>query len=255
MMANNFRIQTGSLSHEGKVRPHNEDSFCCLEQNGLWAVADGMGGHENGEWASAVIIEKLQQADIPEEFEAACDKVAEAIHAGNSAIYSEAVARGMQMGTTVVALLVRGNRFAIFWVGDSRAYLLRAGHLYQLSRDHTRVQEMVDAGLLSEEDAQDHPMGHVLARALGVQESLELDVIADELEAGDVLLLCSDGLHGYLEETEILRLLHSGSPQAASDELVEATLQRGAPDNVTVITLSISEPTLVAAAQGATAHG
>jgi serine/threonine protein phosphatase PrpC len=250
-----FRVQSDGQTHEGRVRPHNEDSYCSLEQSGLWAVADGMGGHERGEWASAVLIEKLSALDVPAEFDGACEKVAEAIHDANGEVYREATARGTQMGSTIVCLLVRGSRFAVFWVGDSRAYLLRGGEMHQLSRDHTRVQEMVDAGLLGPEDAVAHPMGHVLARAVGVMETLELDVVADEIEPGDTFLLCSDGLHGFVDEQQIASHLASATPAAASQRLIEATLANGAPDNVTVIAIAFNEPTLLSLPEGVLSDG
>jgi serine/threonine protein phosphatase PrpC len=250
-----FRVHSEACTHEGRVRPHNEDSFCALEQQGLWAVADGMGGHERGEWASALLADKLCGLRLGDDFDQACEQVATTIHNANREIFEEATARGTQMGTTLVCLLVRARRFAIFWVGDSRAYLLRDGQLVQLSRDHTRVQEMVDAGLLTPADAISHPMGHVLGRAVGVMETLELDVIADDIEAGDTFLLCSDGLHGYVEDRHIAALLAGPNPQAAAQQLVDTTLANGAPDNVTVITVAFNEPTLLSLPEGAMSDG
>ena len=186
---------------------------------GLWAVADGMGGHEGGEWASAKLVEKLD-ADrrCRTSFEAACDAVAEAIRDANRGDRRRgARSAARQMGSTVVALLVRGQRYAVLWVGDSRAYLLRGGKLVQLSRDHTQVQEMVDRGMMRPEDAVGHPMGHILSRAVGVREEIEVDRALGEIEPGDVFLLCSDGLHGYVDEAEIARLLARGSPERALD--------------------------------------
>ncbi len=240
-----LRVQSDARTHEGQVRELNEDSYCSREGNGLWAVADGMGGHENGEWASAVLVEKLQDAELPDDFRAACERVADRMYAANSAIYEEALKRGRQMGSTIVALLVQGRRFAVFWVGDSRCYVLRDGELIQLSRDHTQVQEMVDRGMLRPEDAENHPMGHVLARAVGVRPGLTVDAIEDEVEPGDIFLLCSDGLHGYVDEEEIRRLLGRAVPEETSQGLVALTLERGAPDNVTVITVMFTEPTLL----------
>ena len=239
-----FRIESWAKTHEGRVRDHNEDSFCAMERQGLWAVADGMGGHEGGEWASAKLVEKLEAIELPEAFDAACDAVAEAIRAANRAILAEAQRRGKQMGSTIVVLLVQDQSFAVLWVGDSRAYRLRDGELEQLSRDHSQVQEMVDRGILRPEDAAGHPMGHILSRAVGVREEVEVDKVAGEVQPGDIFLLCSDGLHGYVEEREIARRLR-GSPERAPDELVELTLANGAPDNVTVVAVWASDPTLL----------
>jgi serine/threonine protein phosphatase PrpC len=149
------------------------------------------------------------------------------------------------MGSTVVALFVHDERYTISWVGDSRAYLLRDGELRQLTRDHSQVQEMVARGIMSPEDAIGHPMGHILSRAVGVRDEVEVDMVAGDVLPGDVFLLCSDGLHGYVAEADIARLLARGAPERASEELVELTLANGAPDNVTVIAVWASDPTLL----------
>jgi len=240
-----FRIESWAKTHEGRVRDHNEDSYCAREPQGLWAVADGMGGHEGGEWASTQLVEELDAVELPKEFDPARELVAEAIRKANRTILVEARKRGKQMGSTIVALLVHDEHYAIVWVGDSRAYLLRDGELVQLSRDHTQVQEMVDRGIMRAEDAVNHPMGHILSRAVGVRDEVQVDQVTGEVFPGDVFLLCSDGLHGYVDEKEIARLLARGSPERASEELVELTLQNGAPDNVTVIAVWASDPTLL----------
>ena len=173
------------------------------------------------------------------------EAIAAGIRTANEAILAEARGRGKQMGSTIVVLLVPEQRFAVLWVGDSRAYVLRDGELIQLSRDHTQVQEMVERGILSAEDAVNHPMGHILSRAVGVQEEVKVDRVDGRVVPGDIFLLCSDGLHGYVEEREIRQLLARGSPEKASEDLVERTLANGAPDNVTVIAVWASEPTLL----------
>ena len=240
-----FRIESWARTHEGRVRDHNEDSYCAREPEGFWAVADGMGGHEGGEWASATLVEKLEAIDLPRDFERAQALVAEAIRDANLVILREAQRRRKQMGSTVVTLLVQDRRYAVLWVGDSRAYLLRDGALVQLSRDHSQVQDMVERGIMRAEDAVGHPMAHILSRAVGVTEQVEVDRTTGEVQPGDVFLLCSDGLHGYVEERDIARLLGRGSPEQASQELVELTLRNGAPDNVTVVAIWASEPTLL----------
>ena len=246
-----LRIHAGAGTHEGMVREINEDSFVAAEQSGLWAVADGMGGHENGEWASARLIEALETGPLPDDFDEACREIGERIHRANDLIFRTGSERGTQMGTTIVSLFARGTRFAILWVGDSRAYLLRGGQLLQLSRDHSQVQEMVDRGLLTAEEAENHPMGHVLNRAVGVADAVEVDVIQDEVEAGDTFLLCSDGLHGYVEEEDIGRLLASSTPEQAVEGMIAAALAKGAPDNVTVVAVRFVEPTFLVFSEGA----
>lgn len=240
-----IRIESWAKTHEGRVRDHNEDSYCAKEGQGLWAVADGMGGHEGGEWASAKLIEKLDEIEPAANLDEAAERVADAIRRANRAILLEAGRRGRQMGSTIVTLLVQDQRYAVLWVGDSRAYLLRSGELRQLSRDHSQVQEMVERGILSAQDAVGHPMGHILSRAVGVREEVQIDTVTGDIQPGDIFLLCSDGLHGYVPEQEIARLLARGSPEEAPDELVELTLANGAPDNVTVVAVWASEPTLL----------
>jgi serine/threonine protein phosphatase PrpC len=243
MSESTLRIESAARTHEGRVRPHNEDSH--IERDGLWAVADGMGGHEGGDWASGEIVRALGAASLDGGFEAACDAAAGAIRAANAAILAEARVRGKQMGSTIVALLVEGARYAILWVGDSRAYLLRGGRLVQLSRDHSQVQEMVARGLMEPEQAIGHPMGHILSRAVGVQAEVEVDRADGEVQAGDVFLLCSDGLHGVVDDAIIAGELGRAAPGRALDRLIALTLDNGAPDNVTAIAIWASEPTLV----------
>lgn len=246
MSGRTLRTEGVSASHVGMVRRTNEDSFCDRSADGLWAVADGMGGHAHGDWASQVLTRALADAALPEDFDEACRQIAAAIHAGNAQIWAEAQAREQQMGSTVAVLLVRDGRFGVIWVGDSRAYLLRAGMLYQLTRDHTQVQELVDRGLLEPHEASSHPRAHVLARAVGVTATLEVDVVVDAAEAGDVFLLCSDGLTGQVSDPELTTMLAAPHGKAQiRDRLISLTLERGAPDNVTVIVVGTGEPTLL----------
>ena len=243
-----LRIESWAKTHEGRVRARNEDSHVARDGDGLWAVADGMGGHEGGEWASGRIVEELEAIDTKGDFEAVCAAAAEAIRAANGSILAEARNRGKQMGSTVVALLNQGTLYAILWVGDSRAYLMRGGALAQLSRDHSQVQEMVARGLMKPEQAIGHPMGHILTRAVGVQADVEVDRLDGELQAGDIFLLCSDGLHGVVGDGEIAGHLAREAPGEALEHLVELTLAKGAPDNVTAIAIWVSEPTLLSIA-------
>lgn len=241
-----LRIDGVAATHPGLVRAANEDAFCDRGSDGLWAVADGMGGHAAGDWASRALAEALAAAALPPELESAADSAASAIHRANARIRAEAERRGAQMGSTVVALVVCEGRFAVLWVGDSRAYLLRGGQLVQLSRDHTQVQEMVDRGLIAAHEARDHPRGHVLSRAVGVRDRLEIDAVVDEVEPGDIFLLCSDGLTGEVDDTEITRVLTDyPGRQAALDRLFAMALDRGAPDNVTAVIVTAQEATAI----------
>lgn len=238
-----LRHATGASTHQGQVRDHNEDGWFASEEQGLWAVADGMGGHENGEWASGVVVTNLGKLQLVGEFENCCEQISAAIYQANAEIQREASASGRQMGTTAVVLFVRESRFAVLWVGDSRAYLLRAGELHQISKDHTQVQEMVDLGMLSDADAHVHPMRHVLARAVGVAENVEVDVVVDDVEPGDTFLLASDGLHCCVSDDTIARMLAGSALDAVSCDLVNEALDHGAPDNVTVVAVRFREAT------------
>jgi serine/threonine-protein phosphatase Stp1 len=240
-----LRIESWSRTHEGRVRSHNEDSYFARDGAGLWAVADGMGGHEGGEWASGRIVRELERLGLDQGFEASCGAATKAILAANRQILAEGKKRGKRMGSTLVMLIVEGRRYAILWAGDSRAYLMRGGKLVQLSRDHTQVQEMVARGLMTPEQAHGHPMGHILSRAVGVQKDIEVDRADGEVQAGDIFLLCSDGLHGVVDDEEIEGHFAREAPERALDQLVELTLANGAPDNVTGIAVWASEPTLL----------
>lgn len=249
-MSAGLRVRAVATTHPGLVRRVNEDRYCARDSVGLWAVADGMGGHSHGDWASNAVVQALDGAQVPLAFQAATQVVADAIHSANRRIWGEAQRREQQMGSTVVALLVQDACFAALWVGDSRAYVLRDGMLHPLTRDHSQVQEMVDRGLITEDEARNHPRGHVLARAIGVGSRLAVDVVTDEVAAGDVFLLCSDGLTGMLDEAVIARLMAGPDRQAALDRLIAAALEGGAPDNVTAILVSVQEATQLSLAGG-----
>jgi serine/threonine-protein phosphatase Stp1 len=241
-----LRIQDASLSHAGKVRAVNEDSVFANPRDGLWAVADGMGGHANGQWASQAIVAALAERPLEGDFDARARVASDALHLANSRIWEQGRSLGQSMGSTVTALLLQDGRFAVFWAGDSRCYLLRGGVFYRLTTDHSQVQELVTAGRLTAEEAESHPMAHVLSRAVGVQPSLELEAVADEAAPGDVFLLCSDGLSRLASDAELAAMLGGKSPHTAAEQLVGLSLERGAPDNVSVVVVGCDEATLLA---------
>lgn len=233
-------FRSAGRSETGLVRAQNEDSMLIDDGAGLWVVFDGMGGHQNGAAASRMAAHAFAEAQLPENFDAAIESFADAIHQANAEIVHTAEANGGgTMGTTAVGVIMRGREFAVGWVGDSRAYIMRRGGLFQLTMDHTHVQDLIDEGILSQADAVGHPMAHVLTRALGVADQVQVDIIKDEVEPGDRFLLCSDGLSGPLSDTEIRQLLESADPQAAVDALIEQAYAKGAPDNVTAIVIEI----------------
>ncbi len=229
-----LRLVSRAVTHPGAVRPRNEDALLDRADLGLWAVADGAGGHGAGDVASAAIVAAL--ADLPPALSAA--ELLAQVRLRLSAVHAELQARaaaagpGRIMASTVVVLLARGGHYACLWAGDSRAYRLRDGRLERLTRDHSLVQELVDQGVLDEEAAEQHPQANVITRAIGAHGELELDKVSARVAPGDVFLLCSDGLFKALAEAEIASVLAAGG---GPDALVEAALARGARDNVTAL--------------------
>ncbi|MES3151745.1 PP2C family protein-serine/threonine phosphatase [Sphingomonas faeni] len=242
-MSITLRTVSVATTHPGLVRRVNEDRYAERTADGLWVVADGMGGHAFGDWAAHAVVQAIESVAVPSSFDAAVQAVADGVHSANRRIWAESQRRGQQMGSTVVVLLVCGDRFAVLWVGDSRGYLLRDRMLVPLTRDHSQVQEMVDRGLIAPEDAADHPRGHVLARAVGVGARIAVDVVTDTAEPGDRFLLCSDGLSGQVTDPELTVMLALPLPSDAIEALVARALERGAPDNVTAVLVGVQETT------------
>ena len=228
-------FETGWISHAGKVRVANEDNLLLRPAFGLWAVADGMGGHENGALASATVVAALESVRVAASASELLGMLEDSVLNANAALRAEIRRRGATMGATLVVLLVHQQHFACLWSGDSRVYLVRAGRIAQLSRDHTEVQGMVDSGLMSAAEARRSPRRHVITHAIGVHERPELDLENGEIVDGDTFLLCSDGLTEHVDDAEILQAVEAGGAQAACDALLALTLTRGAHDNVTVV--------------------
>ena len=218
----------------GRIRDHNEDAY--LVEPPLFAVADGMGGHQAGEIASAIAIETLRAANAARRITGATDLL-DVFREANEAIAADARRHADRrgMGTTCVAAIVGESTAQVANLGDSRAYLLRAGRLRRLTEDHSLVATLVREGVLAEVDAERDPRRHIITRALGADGTGMADLREVPLEPGDRLLLCSDGLSGVVPEAEIATLLAVGSPADAADRLVARTLDLGAPDNVTVV--------------------
>lgn len=228
-------FETGCISHTGKVRTANEDNFILRPEIGLWAVADGMGGHENGALASATVVAALEAVGAAGSAPDLLAMLEAGVLKANDDLRAEIDKRGATMGATLVCLLIHQRHFACLWSGDSRIYLIRGGIIAQVSRDHTEVQDMVDRGLLTAEEAKRSPRRHIITHAIGVHETPELDLENGEIADGDAFLLCSDGLTEHVTDAEILAAVQAGSAQAACDALLALTLERGARDNVTVV--------------------
>jgi len=234
-----MRLVFAAATDVGRMRKNNEDSY--LSAKPVAAVADGMGGHSAGEVASAIAIEELAALGERGPWEnetAATDDLKQAILRANRRIREMAASdRKLNgMGTTLVALLQDGDMVHVANVGDSRGYLLRQGELSQVTVDHSLVQELVDDGRLSPEDAERHPQRSVITRALGIDPEVEFDLFTYKLQVGDRLLLCSDGLSDVVEPTQIRKvLLRVRSPQKAARQLITVANEQGGPDNITVI--------------------
>ena len=240
-----LRYRSAPRTHVGLVRKVNEDALLARDDVALWVVADGMGGHDNGQWASQTLVAQFAALDLAVDRSARGPAIVSAFEHGNHEINAAAVAAGKQMGTTAVLVHLDADDVLLLWVGDSRIYRSRRGELVQLTRDHTVVQELVDRGSLAAEDAESHPMSHVLSRAVGTEAALRYDCIVDKALAGDRYLLCSDGLTKVVPEEIMARLLARGNIDAAADQLLAETLQRGAPDNTTLVVLSVEEVTAI----------
>jgi PPM family protein phosphatase len=232
-----MNVRVGAATDIGQVREGNEDSY--LVEEPLYAVADGMGGHRGGEVASSLALETVQE--LFERHEGTLtDQVVEANRAVFDRSQSDRNVSGM--GTTLTAALIDGDKVHLVHVGDSRAYLLRGGQLSQLTEDHTLVHRMVMEGEITEAEAETHPHRSILTRALGVDENVQVDEGDVQVENGDRLLLCTDGLTGMVSEEEIQQImLDAAEPQEAVDRLVKMANRAGGIDNITAVILDFGE--------------
>jgi serine/threonine-protein phosphatase Stp1 len=238
------QFRTRAVTHPGTKRGHNEDMFVARPDLGLWAVADGAGGHEAGEVASEMIattLDTIPSALTAEEMLAQVRLRMSATHAALKA-YAASKGEGALVASTVVVLIVRDGHFACLWAGDSRAYLLRDSTLQRITRDHSLVQELVDAGELDEAEAEGHPRANVITRAVGdPAETVELDKVTGRVAGGDRFLLCSDGLSKALDDAAISDLLGASPAEEAAALLVTEALARRATDNVTAVVMEVVE--------------
>jgi serine/threonine-protein phosphatase Stp1 len=234
-----FRLASAARSDVGRVRRINEDAFLERPEIGLWAVADGVGGESAGDRASRLIVEALGKVGAPSTAAGFLAEVRDSLQAVNHLLRLEAAAVGdaRVIASTIVALLAFGHHFACAWAGDSRLYLWRNGRLTQISRDHSEVQEMVECGMLTADEARTHPRANVVTRAVGADDVLTLEMVQDQIRAGDIFLLCSDGLTKMLDDHEIAVLLGAEDGANPTETLVAAALERGGTDNVTVVTI------------------
>ena len=236
------RFTSHALTHLGLVRRRNEDAFLDRPDRLLWAVADGMGGHEAGDLGSRMIVDALGAIEPSADLDGLVHAAAGELIGVDAALRGRAalLGRGAVIASTVVVLLAGGGEIACLWAGDSRLYRWRGGLFEQLTIDHSKVQDMVDAGLLRPEDMAGHPLSHIVTRSIGGGR-LEFGMLREKLQPGDRFLLCSDGLTNMVADREIARELGIAAPGEAAERLLDLVLARGAIDNVTIV-IADAEP-------------
>ena len=240
----------GGMSDVGLTRQLNEDNWGWVrlsDRAKLYVVADGMGGHDGGEVASALAVRTLcdvaraREAEAPEGEDAVENLLDESFQTANNTVKDHADAKGTDMGTTLVCVLVLDSRIGFMAnVGDSRGYLLRNGTLHQITKDHSLVQKMVERGRITQEEARHHPHSNILLRTVGTERDIDIDIFRIELEQNDKILMCSDGLWGEVEDRDMESILNTYTdPRIASRELVRAAHHGGGKDNVTLMIVTV----------------
>lgn len=246
-MLNNEGYQWTSYARTdvGKVRKVNEDSILDHGDAGIWVVADGMGGHAAGDIASSSIVEHLATIQATADANELVDAAENSLLEVNEDLIQQASERTdrQTMGSTVAVLLAFHKKCFLLWAGDSRIYRVRGNQLKRITYDHSKVQDLVDEGLLTEEEAERHPEANVITRAVGASRNLFIDLDMYDVKPGDRYMLCSDGLYKEVMEDEMLDLISQGSPEDACNSLVDLTLERGSRDNVSVIVVQAEELT------------
>jgi protein phosphatase len=242
-----MQIHVGAGTDVGRIRSGNEDNFFAEadERRGVFVVADGMGGHAAGEVASEMAVQIVARHLLPltsVRDAGAADLVNKSLQDANRAIYERMLAETDKqgMGTTASVMVLSDHGYLIGQIGDSRVYLYRDGVLVQITKDHSYVQEQVDAGLLTPEQARYHPYSNVITRCVGASDEVESDIYSGEVKVGDVFLLCSDGLTGMVDDRRLAQLLMARSgPGRVVDSLVAEANGRGGLDNITAIVIQV----------------
>ena len=244
-------LEIGGSTDKGKVRSENQDAYCTIIPPvappgvaGVLAVADGMGGHQGGATASRIAIDTVVELFTENDLDpdatlmgsSNSNRVSGAIRLGNARVREMASSPQLAgMGTTMTVVSLEGRTLSVGHVGDSRAYLVRDGKTVQLTRDHSWVAEQVASGYMTAEEAESDRRKSVLTRAVGIEADVTVDQSDVDLESGDLLVLCSDGLHGRVSDLEIARVASANSPERTAKELVRLANEAGGPDNITVV--------------------
>lgn len=250
-----MRITSAGITNVGMKRQNNEDNYLINDDLGVYVVCDGMGGHAGGEYASQIAVTTVEEVlsnirdespdlDVSTDEQITQEKIKYAVRLAGKRIYERAQAdpefRGM--GTTAVILLFRKGMAYLAHVGDSRGYLIRGGEITQRTEDHSWVNEQIKAGLITPETAKHHRFRNIITRSLGFQEEVEIDTQVMRAEAGDLYLLCSDGLSNLVEDREIRDLLVEKSFQETARDLIDLACQRGGDDNITCVIARVDAP-------------
>jgi serine/threonine protein phosphatase PrpC len=235
-------IASAVATHSGLVRSVNEDAVLDRAAIGLWAVADGVGGANAGDHASRTVVACLSAVPRLETTADLAERTRLALKEANHQLRRDAkrLSRGRVIASTVVCLLISGYRFQCLWAGDSRLYRLHLGRLERVSRDHSEVQSLLEYGLITAEEAEHHPSANRITRAVGAECTLDLDCVEGDIERGDCFLLCSDGLTKVVSDVEIATVLDRFDPVEINERLIGRALQRGGPDNVSVVAVKIA---------------
>ena len=242
-------FKSSAKTHVGMVRKVNQDSYAERTDIGVWAVADGMGGHEAGEIASATVTDHIKSLPPAANIVEMLDAVEKSIMAANLKLTEQAASYDSQRvpGSTVAVLIIDGDQGAIVWAGDSRVYRRRDNGVTQLTRDHSHVQDLVEQGVILESEAESHPMANVITRAVGISDPLELETMWIDVRADDQFLLCSDGLSRLVTNAELESMMANKDSGEVTQSLLHTALVRGARDNVTLICVKDCEDSFTAA--------
>lgn len=249
MQSRNYQFETGAITHAGNVRELNEDDYYIAPEEGAakgealngnaWSiamVADGMGGHEAGDIASHAIVDHVRSIGVPVSAPDLRARFEDRVNRANEAILNISQEKnGATIGSTLAALLTYERQYACIWSGDSRVYRVRTEEISQISRDHTEVQQLLDRGAITAEEAETWPRKNVITQAIGVSSPAALEITQGYVEGGDSFVICSDGLTGHVSDDEIHECVKDAEPQDACQALLDLTLERGAVDNVTII--------------------
>ncbi|QBD79783.1 Stp1/IreP family PP2C-type Ser/Thr phosphatase [Ktedonosporobacter rubrisoli] len=259
MLNHPFQLEIAQQTDIGRKRANNEDNMLSVvpqdtavrtTKGALFVVADGMGGHDRGELASKLTVEEVNTAYYQSLEDDITVALTQAVKRANFRVYQGAQSIGLQqgkIGSTCIAAVVRGNTAYIANVGDSRAYIVRGGQIRQISRDHSWVAEQVLAGILTPEQARTHPRSNVITRSIGTEPDVTVDTFVEEVQNGDILILCTDGLSSLISDQEIKAIVEPYDSHASVEQLIKLANERGGPDNITAIVTKVSKGEVLAA--------